>query len=259
MVQDPNATAPYERPDELLWRTEAVRTAGDLIAFWAALPAFAPVRRGDGHGVLVLPGFLADDISTFGLRRLLQVHGYRASGWNLGTNLGPTPRLWNGAVRRLHRLHRSTGRPVTVIGQSLGGIFARELARSFPDEVRQVITLGSPYRLTTEDDPETTTVGHLYHALRGLHSDVFGGSNTEEERSPLPVPATSIYSRTDGVVPWRSCIDLARPGSENLEVSASHCGMVVHPEVIRIVLDRLRLPEGQWAPYPTRQSAAMAS
>lgn len=259
MSKNSRSTTPYQRPDELLWRTEPMRAAGDFIAFWAALPTLVPAGAGDGHGVLVLPGFLADDMSTYALRSVLTAHGYRAIGWDLGTNLGPTSRLWGGAGTRLRRLHRQTGRPVTLIGQSLGGIFARELAREFPQMVRQVITLGSPYRLTTEDGPETTTVGHLYHALRGLHSHAFGGPKREEERVPLAMPATSIYSRADGVVPWKSCVDVERAQSESLEVAASHCGMGMHPEVLRIVFDRLRQPEGEWTPYRSAQSTALAS
>ncbi|MFT4008693.1 MAG: alpha/beta fold hydrolase [Nocardioidaceae bacterium] len=238
----------------MLWRTEPARAIADFVAFWAALPGLVPLGRGDGHGVLVVPGFMADDLSTCTLRTMLQVHGFRASGWSLGTNLGPTPHLWEGAGARLQELYAETRRPVTVIGQSLGGIFARELARNYPDLVRQVITLGSPYRLDESHAPELTTVGHIYHALRHLHTDAF--STPEEDLPPITAPATSVYSRADGVVPWQSCIETGRPNTENIEVSASHCGMSVHPEVMRIVLDRLRLPEGEWRPY---SMAAMAS
>ncbi|GAB4010747.1 alpha/beta fold hydrolase [Nocardioides ultimimeridianus] len=239
----------YQRPSELLWRTEALRTAGDFAALWLSWPRLAPLERGDGHGVLVLPGFLADDASTVTMRTVLCAHGYRVRGWSLGTNLGPTARLWRGAQRRLERLYADTGRPVTLIGHSLGGIFARELARRNPELVRQVITLGSPYRLSTSDAPDVTTVGHLYRALRGLHTAAFDAGDREEDRTPLEVPATSIYSRRDGVVPWRTCIDLERPEAENVEVGASHCGMGVHPDVLAVILDRLRLPAGGWAPY----------
>lgn len=259
MSENSRSAPPYQRPDELLWRTEPMRAAGDFAAFWAALPALVPTVPGDGHGVLVIPGFLADDLSTHVLRSVVQAHGYHAVGWGLGPNIGPTSRLWSGVGKRLRRLQRQTGRPVTLIGQSLGGVFARELARELPEAVRQVITLGAPYRLTTEDAPQTTMAGHLYHALRDLHAHAFGGPEREEERVPLSVPATSIYSRADGVVPWNSCVDVERPRSENLEVAASHCGMGMHPDMLRIVLDRLRQPEGEWTPYRSPQREPFGS
>ncbi|TNM36490.1 alpha/beta hydrolase [Nocardioides albidus] len=249
MSETNRGTPTFRRPDELLWRTEPMRATGDLLALWASLPTLAPLRLGDGHTVLVLPGFLADDLSTIALRTLLKAHNYRAARWKLGTNLGPTEQTWGGAIRRLERLHERSGKPVTLIGQSLGGIFARELARRHPEQVRQVITLGSPYRLRSTEAPETTTVGHLYHSLRGLHTDAFDHTEPEEGRPPITVPTTSIYSRSDGVVPWQSCVDVERPLAENVEVTASHCGMGFHPQVLRIVLDRLAQEPGRWAPY----------
>ena len=239
----------YQRPSQLLWRTEGLRTAADFAALWLTWPRLVPREPGDGHGVLVLPGFLADDSSTVTLRTVLRSHGFRARGWRMGTNLGPTRRLWEGAQHKLDRLYADTGRPVTLIGHSLGGIFARELARAHPEKVRQVITLGSPYRLSSSDEPTVTTVGHLYHALRGLHTDAFETGDREEHRTPLVTPATSIYSRRDGVVPWQTCIDIDRPLAENVEVRSSHCGMGVHPEALAVILDRLHQPEDDWAPY----------
>ncbi|GAB3867521.1 alpha/beta hydrolase [Nocardioides maradonensis] len=247
-------SGPYQRPSELLWRTEGLRTLRDFAAFWLTWPRLAPREAGDGHGVLVLPGFLADDASTLTLRTVLTAHGFRARGWRLGTNLGPTKRLWEGAQRKLERLYADTGRPVTLIGHSLGGIFARELARAHPEKVRQVITLGSPYRISSDDAPTITTVGHIYDALQRLHVDVWSSSVREEERPPLQVPATSIYSRTDGVVPWQTCVDIDRPQAENIEVRASHCGMGVHPEALAAILDRLHQPEDGWTPYAGRST-----
>jgi hypothetical protein len=239
----------FERPADLLWRSEGARAASDMAAFSASLPGLLAGEPGDGHGVLVLPGFLADDLSTLPLREVLRARGYRAEAWRLGTNIGPTPTLWSGAQRKLAELYGATGRTVSLIGQSLGGIFAREIARRFPERVRQVITLGSPYRLTATDPPSVTTVGHLYHALKRLHTDTFTGMGREEDRAVLQMPATSIYSKLDGVVPWQACIDLNNAAAENIEVASSHCGMGFHPAVIRIVLDRLAQPEDAWAPY----------
>ncbi len=241
----------FESPHRLLWWTEAQRAALDLGGFVAGLPLHALRARGDGHSVLVLPGFLADDSSTTALRTVLRAAGYHPHGWELGRNYGPTRRTDRRVRERLHELHERSGRPVSLIGWSLGGFFARWLAHEFPDEVRLVITLGTPMRITTEDEPGLTRVGHVYHALRPLHTEEFDRLPHEHYRRPLPVPATAIYSRTDGVVPWRACLEVEGPRSENVEVVASHCGLGFAHEAVSVILDRLHQPEDAWHAYGT--------
>jgi pimeloyl-ACP methyl ester carboxylesterase len=207
----------------------SVRLALEGRALWEAgalmpaLPLLALAPRGDGHPVLVLPGWLASDRSTLILRGFLRGLGYRAHGWNLDRNEGPTPETREGLTRRLSEIKQRYGRAVSLIGWSLGGIYARELARRFPSDVRQVITLASPFR-----------------DLR------------ERFRTPMPVPTTAIYSRTDGVVSWRRCIDDEGPRRENIEVDSSHIGMGHHPRVLLIIADRLAQPEGGWRPFVPR-------
>jgi pimeloyl-ACP methyl ester carboxylesterase len=242
-VSRPDAIAP---PSPLLLALEG-RAWLELAAMVPALPALANAPTGDGHPVLVLPGFLADDSSTRALRWFLRGRGYHAHAWRLGRNLGPNATTVQGLVARLDALHVRHDRKVSVVGWSLGGIYARELARRFPEKVRQVITLASPFR-----DIEATNVARL--ARLGL------GPRPARDRpvprdlhAPLPVPSTSFYSETDGIVAWRSCLEDDGPQAESLHVRASHCGMGHHPTVLLAIADRLAQAEGAWRPYvPTR-------
>ena len=224
------------------------RTWFELAALIPALPALSGAPGGDGHPVLVLPGFLADDRSTRTLRWFLRRRGYHAHAWRLGRNRGPTPGTVTGLVARLEAIHRRHGRTVSLVGWSLGGIYARELARAFPARVRCVITLASPFR-----DPLATNVARL--ARLGLGPHPAGDSVPYERlRAPLPVPATSSYSETDGIVAWQSCLDEEGPRAENLAVRSSHCGMGHHPTVLLAIADRLAQPEGSWRPFEPRSS-----
>lgn len=248
-----------DSPNSAAGRTllcEQLRAVGESAAFLAALPALSVGPRGDGHRVLVLPGLMAGDLTTVGLRHVLRARGYRPHAWRLGTNIGPTRSIHDGLVRRLAELSDDGAEPVSIIGWSLGGILARELARRHPENVRSVITLGSPFRLSNRDDPGATLAGRLFHAFRPWHTDFLGHAQGEEDRPALQVPATSIYSRLDGVVPWQACLDLPGPLRENIEVSASHLGLGLHPAVIAIVLDRLRQPLGAWRPLSAVAVAA---
>lgn len=193
------------------------RAVFELGAFLAAAPGLRLLGRGDRHPVLVLPGFTADDNSTQPLRMTLRAQGYWVHGWGLGRNTGLTRRIEDGVLDRLDELHARHGRTVSLVGWSLGGVFARRLARRRPEAVRQVITLGSPYRA---DDP-----------------------------SPLDVPTTSIYSRSDGIVHWSTCISCEGGACENIAVRGSHSGLGHNPAVIYAVSNRLSQPEGEWRPF----------
>lgn len=226
---------------------EAVWLPVEAAGFWAVRPFLRVLGRGDQHPVLVLPGFSASDQSTVPLRSALRAQGYWAHSWHLGRNLGPTSRIVNGMRDRLEELHTEHGRGVTLVGQSLGGVFARQLAREHPEMVRQVITLGSPYRMMAGD---RSTAQPLWEQVQHLHDGDFPWQDVaEHERPPLTVPATSIYSRTDGVAPWQTCIDEVREFAENIEVHGSHVGMGVSPAVVVAILDRLAQPEGDWRPF----------
>ncbi|HME68936.1 MAG TPA: alpha/beta hydrolase [Myxococcota bacterium] len=227
-----------KRPPRTLLLLEG-RAVFEFAALLPALPVLRRAPRGDGQPVLVLPGLMASDLSTRALRGFLQRLGYPAYGWGLGRNVGPSPQMARGLAQRLDELLHRHERPVSLIGWSLGGIYARELARRFPDDVRQVITLASPFR-----DPEATNVPAALLARRQLHPDerLF----RERLETPLAVPSTAIYSRSDGVVSWRSCCEKPGPESESIEVLSSHLGMGYHPVVLLTIADRLSQPEDAW-------------
>ena len=139
----------------------------------------------------------------------------------------------------------SHGRKISLVGWSLGGLYARQLAKMMPDRVRSVITLGSPFA----GNPKATNAWRVYEMASGRRADEedarFGGSLAETP----PVPTTAIFSRTDGICAWQGCMEKPSAQSENIEVESSHCGMGHHPAVVYAVADRLAQPEGQWAPF----------
>jgi pimeloyl-ACP methyl ester carboxylesterase len=206
--------------------TEPARAAVSIAGLLAGAPFLAVAPRGEAHPVLVLPGLGATDVSTGLLRSWLRRLGYPVVGWDLGRNRGPTREIVEALPPLLERLATRHGAPVSIVGQSLGGIFARRLALRAPQQVRQVISLGSP----------------------------FAPAGRGELRRPLPVPSTSVYSRWDGVVAWRACLQQVGPTSENVAVRASHLGMGLDPAVLWVVADRLAQPADGWRPFsrPTR-------
>ena len=200
---------------------------------------------GDGHPVLVLPGLLAGDGTTWILRRILRRLGYQAHGWGLGVNIGPTAKAVDGMAVLLEKLHTRYDAPVSVIGWSLGGVFARNLAREHPGAVRQVITLGSPFGIKDSRESRATwslqRFAHLHVVPHELPLPM--------ESQPLPVPATSIYSHYDGMVAWQTCLNAPSARAENIAVLSSHIGYGHHPAAVWAIADRLAQPRGEWAPF----------
>jgi pimeloyl-ACP methyl ester carboxylesterase len=221
------------------------RAISELGAFLGALPLLSLAPRGDGHPVLVLPGLVASDVSTRPLRSFLENRGYAVSGWRQGRNLGLRPGVQHAMSDLLQELNDTSGRKVSVIGWSLGGLYARQLAKMMPERVRSVITLGSPFAAS----PKATSAWRIYEMASGRRADEedarFGGSLA----GPPPVPTTAIFSRTDGICAWQGCMEQASAKSESIEVESSHCGMGHHPAVVYAVADRLAQPEGKWQPF----------
>lgn len=240
------------RPPSRLFALAEPRAMLELAAFYALRPYLANLPQGDGHPVLVLPGFLASDSSTAPLRSLLKQLGYDARGWGLGRNVRiDAPRVHEMEALLL-RLYRETGRKVSIVGWSLGGVFARELAKSHPDAVRLVITLGSPI----SDDRGHSNAARLFEYLNGRDPEpIRQGRFTQLHRAP-PVPTTSILTKTDGVVHWRGSVQHrdSHPDTENIEVLASHCGLGFNPSAVIAIADRLLQPEGEWKPFTPRLS-----
>jgi pimeloyl-ACP methyl ester carboxylesterase len=215
-------------------------------SFLAAGPLLTLLAKGDGHPVLVIPGLAGSDRSTEQLRSVLKYRGHDVHGWRLGRNVGPHAHILEGTRRRLAELYDRRGRKVSLVGWSLGGIYARELARDDPDLVRQVITLASPFRFRRGDRGNASA---LYDAI-GPQGDPFPGrAMPEHDRPELEVPATSIYTRTDGIVRWHACIDSAGPRRENIEVLGTHSGLGYNIGAAIAIADRLACPEGQWVPF----------
>ena len=211
------------RSQAALLALEPSRAVGELGLLAAWSPLLALSSRGDGHTVLVMPGFGASDLSTRPLRRFLRTLGYDVHGWGLGRNRGPSPDMLERVGKRFLDIHGRRGEGVSLVGWSMGGVFARRLARLNADAVRQVITLGSPYRMLS--DPGSSSLG---------------------------VPSSSVYSRTDGIAPWRTCFDGSGPRHEAVEVVGSHCGLGHHPAVLHLLADRLAQPAGTWKPFEPR-------
>ncbi len=209
-------------------------------------PLLARAPKGDGQPVMVFPGLSANDLSTVPLRRYLQWLNHATLGWEQGFNFGPRTGVLDEAKDHLTRTFESTGRKVSLVGWSLGGVYARELAKELPHMVRSVITLGTPFA----GSPRATNVWRLYELASGRKAE------REAENYDLPaapqVPTTSIYSRTDGVVAWQASVQApakTNPETENIEVLASHVGLGFNPCAWWAVADRLAQPEGQWQPF----------
>lgn len=224
-----------EAPSLGLFLTEPARTITQLAELPLAAPLLRRAPRPDvGHGVLVLPGLMTTDASTALLRRYLHGLGHSVWGWRLGRNLGPTSNILAGIPRTAELLAERTSGPISIVGWSLGGVFGRELARRRPELVRQVVTLGSPFALS---DPSQSRVGFAYrrNASRHVPADA-AGPKTDR---PIPVPSTAVYSKRDGVVHWRTCIEPESEVHQNVEVRCAHLAFGTDPATLWVIADRL--------------------
>jgi hypothetical protein len=239
-----------QAPSFGLLATEPLRA---LLDFCAAKLCEAPRKIGDGHPVVVYPGLGAGALSTAHLRNHLRDCGFQVFDWGGGVNTGPDGALeeWlPSLVARVHDLHRQHERKVSLVGWSLGGVYAREVAKLAPHAVRQVLTLGTPFGALGD----ANHAGTIYRLLGGDTSQLTPELQARLRERP-PVPTTSVYSKSDGVVCWQGCLQTDGECVQNVEVNASHLGMGTHPEVLRIVRDRLALPEDKWRPYRAQRRA----
>lgn len=235
------ATAPVAASHWAL--LELPRAAAEVALLRASKSILRQCPRGDGHSVIVIPGFLGSDGYNKALCNYLNGLGYDAGGWALGVNLGPRDEVIQGLQKRLLSAYEHSGKKVTLIGHSLGGVYAREMARLHPGMVRQVISLGSPI---AERGDSRKLSARLFRRLNGP-IDIERQATLQEAPS---VPTTAVYSRSDGVVHWQNAIQ--RNGHlrcENIEVYGSHCGLTVNTSVWRVLADRLAQPEENWQPF----------
>jgi pimeloyl-ACP methyl ester carboxylesterase len=229
----------------MLALTELARASLETSSLALAAPLIAAAPRGDGHDVIVLPGFAFSEVSTLLLRSYLRSLGYRAHDWRLGRNFGVRTLSWGAAAlaKRIDELSDGGRRRVTLVGHSLGGVIARQYALEAPANVRQVICLGSPF---------VGDVRAVNPFVLGLHNRLVGPP--PERRAPprLDMPFTAIFSRSDGIVAPSDCTYGGPGEAENIEVFSSHCGLVSHPAVFFAIADRLAQPAGRWTPFETR-------
>ena len=241
---------PTAVPPNRFWTFTEGRAFFELGAFYAARPFLSGLPRGDGHSVVTLPGFMATNRSTVPMRRLLSELGYDAHGWDSGRNVRVNEALISRLEEQLERVYEESGRAVSLIGWSLGGVLARELAKLKPEMVRLVISLGSPI----SDDRNHTNAARLFKFFNGDEPEKLrDGRFIGLDQAP-PVPTTSIFTKTDGIVHWRGSVQHPENThddhpSENIEVYASHCGLGVNPSVMVAMADRLAQAEGEWSPF----------
>lgn len=233
-------------PSYWLTGSEPIRGLLEFQQMLWSIPWLMAARRGDGHAVFVLPGLMASDGSTLVLRNYLDFLGYRVYGWHLGRNVGPTNAVVYELPAAVERIAQRSGGKVTLVGWSLGGIYARNLAQRRPSDVRQVITLGSPYRL---NGPGQSRADRTFRRYSHLHATEGPIPNIELSAQQLKVPSTSVYSRWDGIVAWDRCIEPTGPISENVRVRASHLGFGVDAYTLWAIANRLAQPADQWQPF----------
>lgn len=256
---------PPAPPSAILLALEGARAAFEWGALGVSWPWLKSAPRGDGHPVLVLPGLIANDSTTWPLRRFLERQNFAVHPWGMGFNLGPRADLLPRLEARMEALVAQSGQKLSLVGWSLGGAISRVLATQRPDLVRCVVTLGSPHH----GDPRASHAWRVFELASGRSVD-------DPELRALfrvqpPVPMTSLLSRSDGIVHWQTSLLPDSPLTENIEVLASHLGMGANPAVLWAVADRLAQPEGQWRPLdrdgwrllfygkPRRQGEALAA
>ena len=206
----------------------------ELPRLLAATPQLARQPRGDGDPVLVLPGYGTSNVSTVLLRSYLNWLGYSVYGWRQGRNRGDIVALFPHVRDEVQQLQNRHRRPVHLIGWSLGGVLAREVAREHPDPVQQVITMGSPII----GGPKYTSLARLARR-EGADLDETERMIAAREAVPIQVPVTSIYSRRDGIVSWQASIDHHTPNARHFEVNTTHLGFGQSPDVFKLLAARL--------------------
>ena len=233
-------------PGPLLMMLEA-RAPWEYAATLAAAPWLNKLPVGDSHPVLVFPGLGASDTTTVPLRNFLRDRGYTPYPWKQGFNLGPKHGVVAACRDELLRLATRHREKVSLIGWSLGGIYARELAKEQPEQARCVITLGTPFG----GHPRATNAWRFYELVSGQSVQGDAALLAQIRQAPA-CPTTSIYSKSDGIVAWQCSINEHAPHTENIEVHASHIGMGMNPLALYAIADRLAQDPQDWQRFDVR-------
>ena len=240
-----------KKPHMALALMEMPRMVMELGSLMLSVPWLRKLPKGDGHAVMIIPGFLGNDRLNHALVRYLKHLGYSAAGWGMGRNLGPDHFAVDELKDRVTHLAETGDGSITLIGHSLGGLYAREIARMQPDNVRQVISLGTPF---AKGSGQGSIVRGLFDRVNpGTNRNSLFNNRWNEFAEAPPVPTTSIYTKSDGVVNWRSNIQLPNhPRVQNIEVLGSHSGLTLNPAVWYLLADRLQYTRDNWQPLKSK-------
>lgn len=237
------------KPPSLLCMALEGRAVFEWSSYLAAWPLLKNAPRGDGHPVLVLPGLIAGDRSTFPIRRYLDRLGYAVYKWDQGINIGPREDVIRGLIDKIKQMQLQHDQKISIVGWSMGGAMANALALRMPERIRSVITLGSPHT----GHPKGTNAWRVFELVSGFSHD---DPRLMELIAGNPsVPTTSIMSKTDGIVNWRMSLASNHAMAENIEVSATHLGMGANAVVLWAMADRLAQKEGEWKPFDKNATA----
>ncbi len=233
-----------------------LRAPIEALSLLPTMPLLRMAPRGDGQPVLVIPGFLATDNSTYVLRRYLKRQNFNVYPWDMGRNPGLRDDIYRKLEERIIELYGQHQEKISLVGWSLGGIYARVLGHRLPEYVRQVVTLGSPFNLAhPKSTSEVDVSGPILKIYERLNPNIATDELLNGEpvwETPPPVPSTSIYSESDGIAAWRYCIDPINPHTENVRITGSHTGMTHNPMIYYTVAERLSQQEHQWKPFEAR-------
>jgi len=233
-----------------LLATEPSRVAIEAVQLRNAMPGLlAKAPRGDGHPVMVIPGFGATDFFTKPLRKFLDKLGYKTYGWENGVNARLTEEKIDKLYKQLEKISKENGdQKVTLIGWSLGGIIARVMAHESP-KIRAVITLGSPFGISEHPDASPKLLVDTIQRLNEEKYTLNAPGMKERMLTPAEgVPTISIYSKSDGISGWQASRNPTAPLVQDIEIEGSHCGLVINPETYSALADILPHPEKVYDP-----------